>query len=63
MISDNKLKSSISEVKSTSLQQFDNNENLKLENVTPKLTKMWFRSLELEYLSFECYFGVYYLRL
>jgi MFS family permease len=40
MISDNKL---ISDVDSKSLQQFDNNENLKLEDVTPKLTKMWFR--------------------
>lgn len=40
MISDNKH---ISEVESTSLQQFENNENFKLKDVTPKLTQMWFR--------------------
>ena len=40
MISDNKH---ISEVESTKSQQFENNENFKLKDVTPKLTQMWFR--------------------
>lgn len=43
MFSSDENGSYISEEDTTGPQQFNNDENLKLEDVTPKLTKMWFR--------------------
>lgn len=43
MFSSKKNESYVREEDSICLQQFNKDENLKLEDVTPKLTKMWFR--------------------